>query len=140
MTHDIDTRLRDAWHQGGEALTPSMQGRLRAARRTALSASPAAAHASSSPLSRLRWIGMPATALAAVFAVAVLVPRGGNAPVTPVIATQSPDPVTEAGTQPVLAGHEGLELLTLEDDPDFYLWLASDETLTTIREASNESI
>lgn len=140
MTHPIDTRLRDAWHDAGQAVTPAMRGRLRAARRTALSGAHRADGAAARPGWGLQWIGMPAAALAAVVAVALLVPRGDDVQVTPVVSVQQPAVAVDPIGDPVPVGTDPLEVLALEDDPDFYLWLASDAAPTHNREVTNESI
>lgn len=134
MSHDIDPRLHRLWHDAGDALTPQTQGRLRAARRTALQPPVHTARRAS----RLRRVGVPVTALAAVCAIALLVPRGEDAPVVPVVATNTPATVDIA---PQIASEaDVLDVATLEDDPDFYLWLAGDDTPATTREVSDEPI
>lgn len=115
MSHDFDTRLRTAWHDAGEALTPQVQGRLRAGRRTALASAPRMA-------SRLRWIGIPAGAFAAVAAVALLAPRVQPPQAVPVAAVQG-TPAATAIVETDVSDLDRAEALALEDDPDFYLWL-----------------
>ena len=135
MSDPINTRMRASWHDAASALPPQLEGQLRAARREALS-SPRPPTAM-----RMAWLGVPA-AFATVVAVTLIVPRFDDTP----IDTQEPmtarvQPV-EIRTAPVAPGStfEGVEGLTLDDDPDFYLWLAGDDTSMAINEVSNESI
>lgn len=116
MSHDFDTRLRTAWHDAGEAITPSTQGRLRVARRTALAGTAARRSA-------MRWIAVPAGAFAAVAAVALLAPRLPTSPTPAAPVAASGTPVVDAAVRAADADADSVEALALEDDPDFYLWL-----------------
>lgn len=119
MSHDIDTRLRTAWHGAGEATTPQVQGRLRAARRAALDG-PGARRASP-----LRWVGLPAGAFAAVAMVALLAPRLQAPPAAPNVpqATARVPSTPSVPATSANAGDDVLAALAVEDDPEFYLWL-----------------
>ena len=135
MKDELETRMRAHWLEAADALTPPMQGRLRAARRTALSAAVPVTRAPRG----LLWIGLPATGLAAFFAIALLVSRGDGVPVAPVTADAS----SVVGTDVAAAASgapepENFEGLTFEDDPDFYLWLAGDEPRAIHREMTDE--
>ena len=140
MSDPIDTRMRASWHNAASALPPHLRGQLRAARREALS-SPRARPQSAM---RLAWLGVPA-ALAAVVAVTLVVPSFDDTPVdTQKPMTAQVQPV-DTRTAPVASGSafegvEGVEGLTLDDDPDFYLWLAGDDRSMAINEVSNDSI
>ena len=126
MSHDIDTRLRTAWHGARDTLTPGVQRRLREARHAAL--------AGSAPrkASTLRRVGVPAGAFAAIAAIALLAPRL-QAPPEPArtataAAAATPEgsagparaPVTEGAPRPV-EDVESLAIVALEDDPEFFL-------------------
>lgn len=137
MSDPINTRMRASWHDAASALPAQLQGQLRAARREALSSPPARTQAAM----RMAWLGVPA-ALAAVIAVTLVFPRFDHTPVNaqdPITAQVQP---VDIRTAPVSSGSafEGIEGLTLDDDPDFYLWLAGDDTSMAIKEVSHDSI
>ena len=152
----FDRRAHASYRQAADALSPAMQGRLRAARRTAL----AGATARPASSRRLAWQALPVAAVAmALFAVAIGLrwQPGGNDGFPPQVAQSAAgpaddaeaghprsdprDPATEAATtihatgapqaaEPALAALSAdadSSLLMLEEDPDFYLWLGGDD-------------
>lgn len=124
MSTDTDLRLRAAWHASADTLSPSMQGRLRAARRTALQGDDRRSGSSMRGWS-LGWLGVPAGAVAAVAVVALLVPRmqADAPPPVPRMASQVPTEAIAATPAPAVLDDTSHDALALEDDPDFYLWL-----------------
>ena len=101
--HDaFDARMRAAHAESLARLSPRVQAQL-AQRRHAALATPRTSHARPA----LGW----ALATLAVCAVAIGVFRPGE---------RAPTPARLAGTTAVAAAPD-----TLEDNPDFYLWLAS---------------
>ena len=154
----FDRQAHASYREATDALSPTMQGRLRAARRTAL----AGATARPASSRRLARQAMPIAAVAmALFAVAIGLrwqPGGndGSIPASPQVAqaTADPadakaghpqadprDPAAEATTaihatgapqaaEPALAALSAdadSSLLMLEEDPEVYLWLGSDD-------------
>ena len=114
----FDDAARAHYREAAATLPLALQGRLRAARRAAL-AGPSAASA---------WrLAMPLAAMAtAVFALGIGL-RMHAPPVTPAATgagTVATRPAIPSAAPP---GDAEASLLTLEDDPDFYLWLGTGE-------------
>ena len=97
----FDRRAHASYRQAADALSPAMQGRLRAARRTAL----AGATARPASSRRLAWQALPVAAVAmALFAVAIGLrwqPGGndGSIPASPQVAQATADPALPAWEQ-----------------------------------------
>src|SRR5690606_35122938 len=111
MTHPRDTfdaRARDAHRAALDALSPGLRAQLRRRTRLAL-AGEAAGRDSRVAAPRWGWIAAPAMALALAFAL----PRPGAEDTAP----SAPVAVAPASEMELAA--------PLEQDPDFYLWLAS---------------
>lgn len=111
MTHRedaLDARAREAHRAALHALSPAVRAQLRRRTRLALAGEPAG-HGTRVAAPRWGWIAAPALALALAFAL----PWPGaedSAPSAPVAVAPAPE----------------LEVAApLEQDPDFYLWLAS---------------
>ncbi|MCE7031060.1 hypothetical protein LY625_00190 [Lysobacter sp. GX 14042] len=115
----FDGRARELYRQSLEQLPASTHARLRAARRDALSAPPGA-------LRMQRW--WPA-GMAAALALAVVATLGLERPPQPATETRlvqapaTPVATSLASSDPELA----LMLESLDNNPDFYLWLAAND-------------
>lgn len=113
----FDLRARSLYRQSLEQLPADVHARLRSARGQAL--------ASRRGWRLPRWMptGLATTAVLAIVTVAGLQQReAATVPeAAPVVAVPAPDPGALAGSDPELA----LILDSLENNPDFYLWLAS---------------
>lgn len=113
MTHPhdtFDTRARAAHRASLEALSPAVRAQLRRRTHLALAGEPAG-HGTRVAAPRWGWIAAPALALALALAFALPWPGAeDSAPSAPVAVAPAPE----------------MELAApLEQDPDFYLWLAS---------------
>lgn len=107
----FDARARDAHRAAADSLSPRVRAQLRQRTRLALGGIGSAVAASRPAAPRWGWVAAPALALALAFAL----PRpAGDSP-----GNQPAETMAEAPAQPT-------ELAApLEQDPDFYLWLAS---------------
>ncbi|HXH00858.1 MAG TPA: hypothetical protein VNI56_01525 [Xanthomonadaceae bacterium] len=114
----FDDAARAHYREAAATLPPALQGRLRAARRAAFAA-PSAASA---------WrLAMPLAAMAtAVLALGVGL-RMQAPPVPPAATGAGTVPTHPAIPSAAPSGDAEGSLLTLEDDPDFYLWLGAGE-------------
>lgn len=113
MNTPFDRRVRDVHARSLEALSPRVQAQLVQRRRAALAlALPAASRMTHA---RWGWIGAAATACVLVVAVQVGPSRQAlpAAPQTVAVQDVPPDPGS-----------------VLAEDPEFYLWLASNEART----------
>jgi hypothetical protein len=112
----FDARVRDAHAGALDALTPRVRAQLHQRRRAALSATgaPVALHHRHG----WAWLGAPALALALAFA-------------APWRTAHDPAPVLPAVASAVAANAAPA---TLEQDPDFYLWLASSDAVALASE------
>lgn len=142
---DFDRRARARYHEAAATLPPSLQGRLRAARREALQAG------QTRHRTPRRWpVALPAALAMAAVLVLVVGVRGPQPqqaapdPQTEVAATDTPDPhgeVADTAVPPAieamdvdpalaaasLADEMDADVLIYEHDPDFYLWLGGDD-------------
>lgn len=125
----FDQRARGHYRDAAAALSPGMHGRLRAARRTALSGAPGSVRHGFS----LAMPAMAAAVMALALGLRLQAPdrAGGDGseevvgPVAGGPAVTVPSPV-----QPTPAQQDSDTLLSmLDEDPDFYLWLGSDDSL-----------
>lgn len=114
-----ETALRALYRQAQGTISPATTARLHRARHAATQAASAPARSWRLPL---------ATGLAAVFAVAIGVrtlppgnpPEAAAPAVTPALAAADSATRLDDGLDEVLAGYE--------ESPDFYRWLAANET------------
>lgn len=141
---DFDQRARARYREAAATLPPSLQGRLRAARREALQAG--------QPRRRLphRWpVAMPAAlAIAAVLVLAVDLRGPGPRqtapdPQTEVTGAAAPPAVEAMDTDTALvaaslADEADTDVLLYEHDPDFYLWLGSEDALSAALEQGHD--
>ena len=130
----LDQQARALYRAAAASLSPAMQGRLRAARRTAQAGAPA-------PARRMHALAVPIAGLtAAVMALAVGLrlqaperPDGrrlGGAAATSAIPSAATAPGRPAQSAPIQqVGIDETLLPVLDEDPDFYLWLGSDDAL-----------
>lgn len=115
----FDARARELYRGSLEQLPASAHARLRAARRNALSARPGA-------LRTQRWwpAGMAAVLALAMAATLTLGQPAEPAPEARVVqAPAVPAATSLASSDPELA----LMLESLDNNPDFYLWLAAND-------------
>ena len=117
----FDTHARTAHAGSLEALSPRVRAQLQQRRRAAFTAD--AARTTSAPPAMHRrhgwaWLGAPALALALAFA-------------APWRTAHDPAPVLPAVASAVAANAAPT---TLEQDPDFYLWLASSDAVALASE------
>lgn len=117
----FDMRARAAYAVSLEALSPRVRAQLQQRRRAAFAASGAGGTAAMLPLHRRHgwaWLGAPALALALAFG-------------APWRTAHDPAPVLPAVASAVAANAAPT---TLEQDPDFYLWLASSDAVALASE------
>lgn len=117
----FDTRARAAHAVSLEALSPRVRAQLQQRRRAAFAAGAAGAASSTTAPHRRHgwaWLGAPALALALAFA-------------APWRTAHDPAPVSPAVASAVAANAAPT---TLEQDPDFYLWLASSDAVALASE------
>lgn len=140
----FDQRARARYHDAAAALSPAMQGRLRAARRTALAGTAVAGRHVARPLS-MPIAAMAAAVLALAFGLRLQAPDRATGPgredaAVPVATTPPtiepgrparPAPAQQVGDQETL-------LSMLDEDPDFFLWLGSDEPLPATLEQRHD--
>jgi hypothetical protein len=117
----FDTHARAAHAGSLEALSPRVRAQLQQRRRAAVAAG-APGTAGATPAMHRRhgwaWLGAPALALALAFA-------------APWRTAHDPAPVLPAVASAVAANAAPA---TLEQDPDFYLWLASSDAVALASE------
>lgn len=157
---DFDQRARASYHEAAATLPPSLQGRLRAARREALQVGHGERRAP------IRWpVAMPAALAVAVVLAFVIDLRGPRPAQTPpaqtsldrqveVTDTAAPPAMDAANIGPALPAASGAdsmaadgmatdgmvaEVLIYEHDPDFYLWLGSEDALPAVLEQGDDS-
>ena len=123
--HKTDTALRALHADALEQLSPRVRAQLQQRRRAALRGEGVQAPAS-------KWrLAFPIAAAAAVGALAIGVQLRSLPPTThaPVVAVAQPasSSATTRGDDPVIAS-------TLEENPDLYVWLASDDAALMARE------
>ena len=117
----FDARARAAHSVALEALSPRVRAQLQQRRRAAFAAGGAGATAATPVLHRRHgwaWLGAPALALALAFA-------------APWRTAHDPAPALPAEAPAVAANAAPA---TLEQDPDFYLWLASSDAIALASE------
>lgn len=150
----FDNHARTQYRRAAESLAPAMQGRLRAARRTALNGA-----ANEVTQGKRTSAFAPIAAIAAAaFALAIGLqlhesPRQHSGPTENTYvdsgqpapdalpATREPSP--EQAPDAPLAMPETIAqiddpALLLEEDPDFYLWLGSDDVLPMFQEQDHD--
>jgi len=108
----IERRMQDAHAQALEQLSPRTRAQLRQRLRATLAA-PA-------PPRARAWAWAPAAVVLAALALWL-----------PFRATRAPQPVPVAATTPAASDEP---LAALEETPDFYLWLASDDAVALASE------
>lgn len=114
----FDTHARAAHAGSLEALSPRVRAQLQQRRRAALAASGAGGAVAAHRRHGWAWLGAPALALALAFA-------------APWRTAHDPAPALPAAASAVAANAAPT---TLEQDPDFYLWLASSDALALASE------
>ncbi|MCA1713809.1 MAG: hypothetical protein LC715_01315 [Gammaproteobacteria bacterium] len=142
--HDpMDQRARALYRAAAATLSPTMQGRLRAARRIAQADA-------SAPARRVHALAVPIAGLtAAVMALAVGLrlqtpdrPDGQkleDAAVTSPTQPAAAAPGRPAQSVPIRQVSNDETLLPmLDEDPDFYLWLGSDDALPATLEQRHD--
>lgn len=128
----LDLHARALYRAAAATLSPTIQARLRAARRTAQAGAPA-------PARRVHVLAVPVAGLAAA-AMALAVGLRLQAPDRPdgqrpeaAAATSAARPAATAPGRPAQSapiqqvGNDETWLPMLDEDPDFYLWLGSDD-------------
>ena len=114
----FDDAARAHYREATATLPPALQGQLRAARRTALAAPSAA-----SP-----WrLAMPLAVIATAVVALGIGLRMHAPPLSPAATGAGTVATRPAIPSAAPSGDTGALLLTLEDDPDFYLWLGTSE-------------
>ena len=114
----FDTQARAAHAGSLEALSPRVLAQLQQRRRAAIAAGAAGAMPAMHRRHGWAWLGAPALALALAFA-------------APWRTAHDPAPVLPAVASAVAANAAPT---TLEQDPDFYLWLASSDAVALASE------
>ena len=139
----LDQHARALYRAAAATLSPTMQGRLRAARRTAQAGAPA-------PARRMHALAVPIAGLtAAVMALAVGLrlqapDRPDGRRLEDAAATSATRPAATAPGRPAQstptqqASNDETLLPMLDEDPDFYLWLGSDDALPATLEQSHD--
>lgn len=142
----FDQRARARYHDAAAALSPAMQGRLRAARRTALAGTAVAGRHVARPLA-MPIAAMAAAVLALAFGLRLQAPDGasGQVPENEAVPVATTPPIIEPGrpsrpapVEQVGDGETETLLSVLDEDPDFYLWLGSDEPLPATLEQRHD--
>ncbi len=146
--HKFDQQARAHYRDAASMLSPALQGRLRAARRTASAGAWQAAQ--DKPARRHGyWQALPIAVVAAsVFALAIgpRLERGTDPSTEPMAnsagpSIASPHVADEQSVGPLRASAPVLDetlLLMLDEDPDFYLWLGSDDPLPATLEPRHD--
>jgi|GEM_PF-229877 len=139
----FDQQARARYRDAAAALSPALQGRLRAARRNALAGTTATGRNRARPPA-MPIAAMVAAVVALAFGLRMQTPvRPGDRPVETraISATQpaAPEPAPPAQAAPTqqASNHETL-LPMLDEDPDFYLWLGSDDALPATLEPRHD--